>query len=453
MKQFINMMDHLKSKPAKSPDHRSPGLLQVLAACLFAGVLLAMPTVSNAQARACGAGEVQQALAIPAGSWVAGSQGPVTYTVGTGINAITVTYSDIGANFVAGAPLQTTSGGLANVVESRHTGVPANSTLSTQRISFSRPVNGLSLIGTDVDFDTTTFQDQVVVRANGTILPTSMTGGPRHTINLATGTATATTSFNCANTDASCNVTSGFNVNGILNATQEFRTGPSHNGGTQYVGATSFGWCAPKLSNITLSKTWVNATVNDAVTVSAAGATPALTSLASVAGTANETDTGALQTVLVGSALTLSENFTAGAAANYAPTLACTGTSGLVGSNLTVGSADTAIVCTYTNTRNVANVVITKTDSKATAATGGTNNYVVTLTNQGPSAANGVIVTDTVGAGLTCPAADAVTCTVIGAGAVCPAGLTIANLTGAGITVATLPVNGALQFAYTCNVN
>lgn len=42
---------------------------------------------------------------------------------------------------------------------------------------------------------------------------------------------------------------------------------------------------------------------------------------------------------------------------------------------------------------------------------------------------------------------------VLGA-AVCPAGpLTIANLTGAGITVATLPVNGALQVAYTCNAN
>jgi uncharacterized repeat protein (TIGR01451 family) len=100
-----------------------------------------------------------------------------------------------------------------------------------------------------------------------------------------------------------------------------------------------------------------------------------------------------------------------------------------------------------------ATLIITKTDGKAITSSGGTNNYVVTLTNQGPSAANGVIVTDVVGAGLTCPATNVVTCTVTGAGAVCPAApLTIASLT-TGVTVATLPVNGALQFAYTCNVN
>jgi uncharacterized repeat protein (TIGR01451 family) len=101
-----------------------------------------------------------------------------------------------------------------------------------------------------------------------------------------------------------------------------------------------------------------------------------------------------------------------------------------------------------------ASLVITKTDNKTIATTGGTNNYVMTLTNQGPSPASGVVVTDAVGAGLTCPSTNPVTCSVTGAGAVCPTGpFTIANLTGAGITVATLPLNGALQFAYSCNVN
>lgn len=116
----------------------------------------------------------------------------------------------------------------------------------------------------------------------------------------------------------------------------------------------------------------------------------------------------------------------------------------------------TAPACTGTVSTPVvsaAGIIITKTDSKAVTASGATNNYVVTLTNQGPSAANNAIVTDVVGAGLTCPPTNAVTCSVIGAGAVCPAGaLTIASLT-AGVTVATLPSGGALQFAYTCNVN
>jgi uncharacterized repeat protein (TIGR01451 family) len=97
-------------------------------------------------------------------------------------------------------------------------------------------------------------------------------------------------------------------------------------------------------------------------------------------------------------------------------------------------------------------LTIAKTDAKATASSGGTNNYVVTLSNAGPDAANGAIVTDTAGAGLTCPAASPVTCAVTGAGAVCPAGaLTFANLT-AGLTVPTLPANGALTFSYTCSV-
>jgi uncharacterized repeat protein (TIGR01451 family) len=100
-----------------------------------------------------------------------------------------------------------------------------------------------------------------------------------------------------------------------------------------------------------------------------------------------------------------------------------------------------------------ASVVIAKTDSKTIATSGGTNNYIVTLTNQGPSVANGVIVTDVVGAGLTCPGTNTVTCSGAVNGAVCPAASTIAALTGAGITVAALPVTGSLQFAYTCNVN
>jgi uncharacterized repeat protein (TIGR01451 family) len=117
------------------------------------------------------------------------------------------------------------------------------------------------------------------------------------------------------------------------------------------------------------------------------------------------------------------------------------------------GQAQT-ITCTLTNTRKTASLVIAKTDSKAITTSGTTNNYVITITNQGPFAADGALLTDVVGVGLTCPGASVVTCSGAVNGAICPVGpLTIANLTGAGITVTTLPVNGALQFAYTCNVN
>lgn len=109
--------------------------------------------------------------------------------------------------------------------------------------------------------------------------------------------------------------------------------------------------------------------------------------------------------------------------------------------------------CTVTNKNNAVSITIAKTDDKAATAAAGTNNYVISLTNTGPGAADGVVVTDVVGAGLTCPTTNPVTCAVTGLGAVCPAGpLTFANLI-AGVTVPTLPVNGALTFSYTCNVN
>ncbi|POA45966.1 hypothetical protein C1884_31465, partial [Pseudomonas sp. GW460-R15] len=47
--------------------------------------------------------------------------------------------------------------------------------------------------------------------------------------------------------------------------------------------------------------------------------------------------------------------------------LSCTGTSGLSGNTLTVGAADTAIVCTYANTRKTAAVTLSKSWSGAIA--------------------------------------------------------------------------------------
>jgi uncharacterized repeat protein (TIGR01451 family) len=101
-----------------------------------------------------------------------------------------------------------------------------------------------------------------------------------------------------------------------------------------------------------------------------------------------------------------------------------------------------------------ASLIITKTDGKAFTSSGGTNSYVVTLTNQGPDAANGVVLTDSPSMGLICPPGNGVTCSVTSGSALCPTGpFTMANLTGAGITVATFPANSSLQFVFTCNVN
>ena len=108
---------------------------------------------------------------------------------------------------------------------------------------------------------------------------------------------------------------------------------------------------------MTLRKTWVNAQLNNAVNVTATG----LSSFASIANTANETDTASVQEVSTGSAITLGETFTTGSASNYTSSLACTGNAtALAGSVLTVNNADRAIVCTYTNTRKSATLRLAK---------------------------------------------------------------------------------------------
>ncbi len=69
-----------------------------------------------------------------------------------------------------------------------------------------------------------------------------------------------------------------------------------------------------------------------------------------------------------------------------------------------------------------AGFAITKTDGSATYAPGGTATYTITVTNNGPSNANNVSVTDNLPAGVTltgnatCVAAGAATCGAVDRG-------------------------------------
>jgi hypothetical protein len=95
-------------------------------------------------------------------------------------------------------------------------------------------------------------------------------------------------------------------------------------------------------------------------------------------------------------------------------------------------------------------LVMTKSNGTTSVFSGSTTTYTLTVTNNGPDAATGAVVTDTPGAGLTCPAGNAVTFSGPGA----PAGsYTIANLTGAGITLATLGNGQSVTITYSCQVN
>lgn len=232
--------------------------LSFAAALCFAG----FDQANAAPAAACSGGEVQQSFSFAAAGWPDGTL-TKSFTVGAAPNQITLTFTSSNAGgraFDAGFPggQTTTSGNLVNTVRHSHSTAPANSYLSTFALTANRPLNKLKYVVTDVDFSTGNWQDQIVVSANNgaSVFPTSMVGGVRHTINAATGTATATTNFNCAATDASCNVTVNYNLNNITSSLSDFRTGPSvATASAQNIGWNSFEWCLPPSANLSITKT------------------------------------------------------------------------------------------------------------------------------------------------------------------------------------------------------
>lgn len=97
-----------------------------------------------------------------------------------------------------------------------------------------------------------------------------------------------------------------------------------------------------------------------------------------------------------------------------------------------------------------ADLTITKTNGVSSVFSGSSVTYTVVVTNVGPDPVNGALVTDVVGARVTCPAGNAVTITGSGV----PAGsYTIANLTGAGIALGTLNSGQSATLTYSCQVN
>lgn len=106
------------------------------------------------------------------------------------------------------------------------------------------------------------------------------------------------------------------------------------------------------------------------------------------------------------------------------------------------------VSCTFTNNSTSADLSITKTNNTTSVVRGQTTTYAVTVTNNGPAAANGAVASDTPGAGLT-------SCSVVGTptvtgGAVAPAAPG-ALLTG-GVAIPTLPAGGTVTFNVRCTV-
>ena len=166
-----------------------------------------------------------------------------------------------------------------------------------------------------------------------------------------------------------------------------------------------------KSATLQLKKQWSNAKVGDTASLTATGLVNSATvGFTSTADTASDLDAGTAVTVYAGEVATLGE--TVNPAANYSSSgPSCTGTSGLSGSTLTVGAADTAIVCTYTNTRVSRNLTLKKTwvngksgDQVTVTTTGLTNNATITSTSSGSNTDTGSAVSNVPGATVTLPA-------------------------------------------------
>jgi uncharacterized repeat protein (TIGR01451 family) len=122
-------------------------------------------------------------------------------------------------------------------------------------------------------------------------------------------------------------------------------------------------------------------------------------------------------------------------------------TCSLTASQMRGGAAWT---CTFANTRLVADLSIVKTANPTTVQSGGTVTFTLTVNNAGPAAANGAVVRDNPGVGLSCVTSPA--CSASG-GAVCPAAgtLTAPALTGnAGVAIPTLPAGGGVVVTVAC---
>ncbi|KRD34777.1 hypothetical protein ASE35_08580 [Lysobacter sp. Root916] len=200
-----------------------------------------------------------------------------------------------------------------------------------------------------------------------------------------------------------------------------------------------------------------NGIANHSITTTAAGApgtAGAQQTLTVASTTANTTIT---ETLPAGWALTGADctGLAAGQSASSAGAVVTIPFAGLA-----LQSGGRTVQCTITNTQLQADLSITKTNtpgvngevdqSADTLASGASTTYTLRVTNNGPTTITGAVVRDTPGAGIACPAGNAVTIT----GAGTPAGgpFTIANLTGAGITLTALASGQTAILSFACNV-
>ena len=111
------------------------------------------------------------------------------------------------------------------------------------------------------------------------------------------------------------------------------------------------------------------------------------------------------------------------------------------------GAAPAATAQAINPVRLAANLSITKSNGVSTLLTGSTTTYTITVSNGGPSAADGALVRDPVVTGLSCTQ---LSCSALG-GAVCPAA-DLNLFQGSGLIIPTFPGNSSITLSLTCGV-
>ncbi len=475
------------------------------AALLIAG--LGLSDLANAQSAVCAANEVTQNLDQAANPWTSGS---LTYnaSIGTGGSAVTIGGSITAGNISAGYPQNELTGGVADTFGYA---VNRNNTTQSNTITytFSKPLNNLRLVITDIDRSGTTnaYADQVTITGTapggGTVTPTATAASGLVTIagNTAFPSGTATTGTNCPFTNGDCNATFNFSAPiTTLTIVYGNRAPPAAGNPPEQQVSSSFGGFCVQNPNPSVSKTApVSATVGSAFdfTLRAGNPGSAATGTTPTGVQINDTIDASLYTInsiVAGAGWSCTPNSgfpinagsvaitcTSGAAlaAGVANQLAATinitpkvaAMPGPIPNTATIpagsgGDIDSSNNSSSTSTTLAlpqADLTIAKTNTPLsgpndqpvdTVDSGVATGYTIVVTNNGPATATGAVIRDVPVAGIDCPPANAVTCTSTAPGA-CPAGpLTVADL-ATGIALGTLPATAGgntATFAFSCTV-
>ncbi len=327
---------------------------------------------------------VERQLTV-AKKWVDGKTGDTASVVTAGFtsNATSGASVSTGNNTTTGMPVVMTPGQTGTISESLSVGDGANYNAVLACTGNTNPLSGNSLTIAVTDINIVCTITNTRKQATLTLKKTWVIGKPGDTATVSssgfTNNATSGASVSTGNnTTTGASVTVFAGESGTIS--EAFTVGSASN---YRVTLTCTGNATPLSGNtltinpadtaitctmtngpkatLTVRKQWVNAISGNIATVSTSGFSNNTTTGASTSSGNNSTTSASVQ-VAAGETGTISETFSMGSASDYNATLACSGnTTPLNGNALTVHANDTSILCTLTNKRKSATLLLKKT--------------------------------------------------------------------------------------------